>query len=200
MESKPDGEYKWILHYQDQRTKFSNLCALKSIEVTEVASSLLDIFLNFGPPHILESENGREFAGKVIIELKTMWPDVVIVHGGSCNPQGESSAEDVNDDVKEILMAWLLDNKTSKWSEGLKFIQFNKNRSYHCGINQSPYSAMFGYEPEVGISTSNIPKEILHGLQTEEDLTAINEIDIYTQTPELVYKSEDIPDMSGKIL
>ena len=29
MSSTPDGEYKWILHYQDHLTKFTTLRALK---------------------------------------------------------------------------------------------------------------------------------------------------------------------------
>jgi hypothetical protein len=40
---------------------------------------LLNIFLVFGAPHILQSDNGREFTAEIIKEV--LWPDLAIVHG-----------------------------------------------------------------------------------------------------------------------
>ncbi|CAG2256746.1 unnamed protein product [Mytilus edulis] len=54
-QSFPDGEYKWIMHYQDH------------------------FFLLMGSPHILQSDNGREFTANVITELKhvkLIWPEL----------------------------------------------------------------------------------------------------------------------------
>ena len=45
MQSQPDGEFKWILVYQDHLTKFVQLRATKSKRAAEVAYHLLDIFL-----------------------------------------------------------------------------------------------------------------------------------------------------------
>ncbi|CAG2253458.1 unnamed protein product [Mytilus edulis] len=52
-QSCPDGEYKWIMHYQDHLTKFSVLRPLKTKRAAEVAYQLTDIFLLLGAPHIL---------------------------------------------------------------------------------------------------------------------------------------------------
>jgi hypothetical protein len=38
---------------------------------------LIEVFTLFGAPHILQSDNGREFTAL----LKLMWPELVIVHG-----------------------------------------------------------------------------------------------------------------------
>jgi len=54
-QAQPDGNYKFILVYQDHLTKFAK----------EVAYVLLDIFTTFGAPVILQSDNGREFTNKV---------------------------------------------------------------------------------------------------------------------------------------
>ncbi|CAC5422177.1 unnamed protein product [Mytilus coruscus] len=62
-----------------------------------------------------------------------------------------------------------------QWSEGLRFIQFQKNRSYHRVTGQSPYKALFGFDPKVGLSSSSVPRDLLPGIQTEEDLEAIFE-------------------------
>ncbi|KFD53316.1 hypothetical protein M513_05797 [Trichuris suis] len=62
--SHPDGEYKFIMAYQDHLTKFVVLKALKS-KKAEVAHNLVDIFTLLGAPSILQSDNGREFAIKL---------------------------------------------------------------------------------------------------------------------------------------
>jgi hypothetical protein len=62
--------------------------------------------------------------------------------------------------------------KINQWSEGLRFVQFQKNRSHHRVINQPPYKVLFGADPKFGLSSS-IPKELLPQLETEEDLEQI---------------------------
>jgi len=76
--------------------------------------------------------------------------------------------------VENILATWLQDSKTKKWSEGLKFIQFMKNRSLHHGIKSSPYKAMFGCSAKIGLKSSVLSISMINKLKTEEDLkTAI---------------------------
>ena len=81
FQSNPDGDNKFIIVYQDHLTKSCILKALASKRASEVAFHLIDIFTLIGAPHILQSDNGREFAAGVVEELKLMWPDLVIVHG-----------------------------------------------------------------------------------------------------------------------
>lgn len=69
FQSQPDREYKFIMVYQDHLTKFVVLRPLKSKTAEEVAYHLLDIFTMFGAPSILQSDNGREFANKVVSSL-----------------------------------------------------------------------------------------------------------------------------------
>ena len=56
MQSMRDGDFKFILHYEDHLTKFAVLRPLTSKLAAEVGFQLLDIFLLFGAPHILQSE------------------------------------------------------------------------------------------------------------------------------------------------
>ena len=102
MQSLPDGDYKFIMHYQDHLTKFSILKAFTSKRAAEVGFQLLDIFLLFGAPHILQSDNGREFTANVIKELKDLWPEYCIVHGKPRHPQSQGSVERGNADIKDI--------------------------------------------------------------------------------------------------
>jgi len=81
MQSEPDGYYRFIMNYQDHLTKFTILRPLKSKTDEEVAYQLMGIFCMFGAPFILQSDNGHEFANKIIQNLADMWSGMKLVHG-----------------------------------------------------------------------------------------------------------------------
>lgn len=81
--------------------------------------------------------------------------------------------ERANQDVQHILATLMETKKTTKWSEELKYVQMMKNRSYHEGIKQSPYEALFGSQMKLGLKTSNLPDEAINNLQYEEELEDI---------------------------
>ena len=66
MRANADGEYKWILNYQDHFTKWVVLRPLKKKCAIEVSNTLINIFYTLGAPNILQSDNGREFDKQVI--------------------------------------------------------------------------------------------------------------------------------------
>lgn len=107
LQSTPDREYKWILHYQDHTTKFSFLRPLTSKRAAEVALELLKFFLDIGCPEILQSDNGREFTASIIKELVEMWPNCKIINGRPRHPASQGSVERANQDVENMLQAWL---------------------------------------------------------------------------------------------
>jgi hypothetical protein len=71
-EAYADGEFKYIMNYRDHFTKFIHLYPLKTKTAAEVAWHLLEIFLTFGAPVILQSDNGKEFVASIITELKQL--------------------------------------------------------------------------------------------------------------------------------
>jgi transposase InsO family protein len=145
MQSNPDCYMKFILVYQDHLTKFVLLRSLHSKRADEVAYHLLDIFTTFGAPNILHSDNGREFFNQIIKSLCEMWNDIKIVHGKPRHSELQGSVERANQDVENTLATWMERNNTTKWMEGLRFVQAIKNRAYHEGTKCSPYEAMFGF-------------------------------------------------------
>ncbi|XP_060848321.1 KRAB-A domain-containing protein 2-like [Rhopalosiphum padi] len=161
------------MNYQDHNTKFLLLHPLESKRAIEVANKLLTIFLKFGAPKILQSDNGREFVNSIIKKLKDLWPQCTIVHGRPRHPQSQGSVERSNQDIENMIRAWMKDNQSKKWSVGLQFVQFQKNSSFHQIIGRSPYKALFGCDPKIGLSSSNLPSEIIKKLTTEEHLEEI---------------------------
>ncbi|XP_043462868.1 KRAB-A domain-containing protein 2-like [Leptopilina heterotoma] len=173
LQSCPDGDYKWLLNYQDHATKFLHLRPLKSKH----------------PINILQSDNGREFVAAVIHELVSLWPNTRIVHGRPRHPQSQGSVERANADVENMLRAWMLDHNSTNWSEGCYEVQWQKNTSLHRVIKRTPYEAVLG-PIRCGLQTTSLPDEILNTLHTEEQLT--NTINEYNSNLQLksVYETE----------
>jgi hypothetical protein len=59
------------------------------------------------------------------------------------------------------------EQKSKKWLVGIKFVMFQMNRSVHSILKTSPYEAMFGQAPRVGLST-NITQSILEEGEYED--------------------------------
>ncbi|XP_023212590.1 KRAB-A domain-containing protein 2-like, partial [Centruroides sculpturatus] len=178
FQTQPDGKFKFIMVYQDHLAKFILLRALESKRAEEVAYHLNDIFLTIGAPCILQSDNEREFVNRIICEMTSLWPELKLVHGKPRHSQSQGSVERANQDVENMISCWLKDNHSTKWSEGLRYVQFVKNRAYHSGIKQLPYKAMFGVKPRVGLSTTSLPPEIIKDIQDEDDVQKLIETDL----------------------
>lgn len=91
FQSTPSGSFKWLLNYQYHATKYCHLRPLQLKKASEVALELLEIFLQFGAPYILQSDNGREFTTTVIEEMTNLWPECKIIHGRPRYPQSQGS-------------------------------------------------------------------------------------------------------------
>lgn len=162
-----DGDYKFIMVYQNHLTKFVILRALKYKTAEEVAHQLLDIFSLFGTPSILQSDNEHEFCESVIENLKIIWPELKIIHEKA--PHFTISCQD----IENMINTWMADNKSNNWSKALGFIQFMKNHSLLVGIKRSPFETMFGQMTKVKLSSANFPNYILPDMNTEGDLDKI---------------------------
>lgn len=101
-----------------------------------------------------------------------------IVHGKPRHSQSQGSVERANQDVQDMLTAWMMQHRSRRWAEGPRCVQCMKNRSIHQGTKVSPYEAMFGTPMKVGLRTA-FPPDTVDNLETEEDLQAFLEgIDI----------------------
>ncbi|XP_037801345.1 KRAB-A domain-containing protein 2-like [Penaeus monodon] len=99
--SQSDGKHRFILNYQDHLTKKVCLLALQTKTAAEVAFHLVDIFCDKGAPHILKSDNGREFSNKLVKEVQMMRPECKMVHGKPRHSQSQGSVERANRDLKQ---------------------------------------------------------------------------------------------------
>ncbi len=120
--------YKFILNCQDHLTKFIHLRPLEQKTAFCVANELYLIFCEFGPPVILQSDNGTEFRNEVVTSLKVLWSGLSIVHGRARRPQTQGSVEKSNGDMQNDLNCHMREHKSTNWVLALPLIQYNKNR------------------------------------------------------------------------
>ena len=90
----------------------------------EVAYRLMDMFCMFGAPFIPHSDNGREFANKIIQNLADMWPGMKLVHGKPRHSQSQGSVKK----SKMFDTCWLLGCPTTTRKPGLKDYGLSKAR------------------------------------------------------------------------
>ncbi|XP_046749294.1 zinc finger protein 888-like [Diprion similis] len=131
-------EYKFILVYEDQASKFVILRPLRSKDMKAVVTELFDILTIIGPPRVLQSGNGREFASEIVHELRSLWIDLLIVHGNV-----QMSTTSTKRDFTKLLKTWLVQNPGKTWYDGLRFVQINENTTSHSESNKTPYELLF---------------------------------------------------------
>ena len=187
MQSSPDGEFKFILVYQDHGAKFCYITALPDKKRKTVALVLLAIFGIIGPPFILQSDNGREFAkiaggGKlksfgdddidaIVSELADMWPECRLVHGRARHSESQGGVERLNQTAQRRLAAWRRDNPKASWARvGVNVVMWGLNSTHTKSINMVPYEYVFGQRPMCGISDLPLSPAFIAQLQTEQDV------------------------------
>jgi hypothetical protein len=188
MTSRPDHDYKWILHMRDHFSKFSWTHPLTSKRAAEVAEKLVQTFCLFGAPHILQSDNGKEFVAGVINELTEKWPGLVIIHGRPRHPQSQGSVERGNGDLQLKLGKWLEEHPEKGWAEGLHHITYAINTSVSATTKKSPYEVVFGQSPRTHCAELEILAD--QGIQHEEDATDFFNLETRETGPQLMTQPE----------
>ncbi|CAF2086643.1 unnamed protein product [Rotaria magnacalcarata] len=140
---KHDG-FNFIMHAKDHFTKFSWLFALPSKEAHHVALHLRNLFYTFGPPKILQSDNGKEFVANIILDLKLNWLDLIIINGRPRHPQSQGLVERANAVVQKMLGKWLETNKSLDWPQGLGSVMLAMNNCISQSTKKTPYEMVFG--------------------------------------------------------
>ncbi|CAG8843404.1 8680_t:CDS:2, partial [Gigaspora margarita] len=153
-----------------------------TITTVEVAAFLLKIFTTFGPPLILQSDNGKEFVSSVIVELVNLWPMIQIINDRPRHPASQGLVERANGILEIKLGKWMEDNNRQDWSFGLRFVIYAMNNSICRAHNKKPYALVFGVTPHAALdhlfetnisSEDEIPDEF--GLENIQE--PINDLD-----------------------
>ena len=106
-----DKRCRFVLNYHDHYSKFCILRGLRNKKAPTIVDQLKEIFLTFGAPKILQTDNGGEFINGILADfLQNNWPDLTHVKGSPYHPQSQGSVERANGDVKRMLRSALAQN------------------------------------------------------------------------------------------
>ena len=87
IKGTPNMHYRYILVVLDTFSRFLFLRPLRSKSSSEVASVLLQIFCDIGPPLCIQSDQGTEFKGVVYTLMTSL--GVQIIHSAPYHPQSQ---------------------------------------------------------------------------------------------------------------
>ncbi|XP_049879130.1 KRAB-A domain-containing protein 2-like [Pectinophora gossypiella] len=172
-----DGDYKWLLSYQDNATKFTLLRPLKTKNISDVAMELVNIFTTFGSPNVLQSEMGHDLTEKVIKEITALWPASNIVQGCGPNPrkpQGRTESQD----IENLLQSWMHEKNSTNWTLGCMFVQYQKNNTLHPLTGKSSYQALFGCEPNIPLNLPCVIVSVKSEQNLDNDSVPISPIEV----------------------
>jgi len=140
MDKSSDG-HNYILTIVDMFTSFAITRPLKTKTATEVASQLYDVICLFGPPRLLHSDEGKEFANDVIKELTKLFSiDFRLSTPHAHHSRG--TVERTNRTLEEILRK-SFDGASSEWHHLLGSATLFYNISIRRTSKSSPYSLLF---------------------------------------------------------
>ena len=156
--------------YIDHFTKKVNLVPLRYKSAEEVSERILDIFCDSGSPHILHSDNGREFSNNLLLStLAEKWPSLKVVHGKPRHPESQGAVERADRDIKDTLFGMMYDHDSDLcWIKYLRWVQWNHNTSYHTAIRMTSYEAVYNRKPSCGWANIGIPHEFWNDINTED--------------------------------
>ena len=139
--------HNYILVIVDICTRFVWLYPLPSKTGPVVSARLRELFLLFGLPRVIQSDNGSEF---VNLGLKVVLDGAGVDHRrvAPYRPQGNGAAERAVRSVKEVLLP-LIRGDLGSWARRLPEAQYAMNTSVHRRHGSTPFSLMFarGHNP-----------------------------------------------------
>ena len=116
-------------------------------EPIAIAGILFELFCQFGPPVILQSDNGKEFTANIIKNLVELWPDLKLVNGRPRHSQSQGLVERGNSILEKKIGAWMEQNHSRNWTVYLNYIIFIMNNTICRATSKTLYEIVFGMHP-----------------------------------------------------
>ena len=138
--------YKFILTIVEHSTRWADAVALKRITASSIVDQLLErVFLRYGTPAEIQSDNGKQFTAQLNQEI------VENLHSRACysstyHSQAQGLTERWNKTLTSILRSFV--NQThSNWPEFVPWAVWAYNTTIQNSTGLTPYECLFGRKP-----------------------------------------------------
>lgn len=146
-----------IMNYHCHFTKLSMLRELPNKSAEAVHHVLRQMIADWGPPTILQTDNGGEFKGPLFDALEAQWR-YQHVRSAPYSPESQGSVEHSNGTCKMRVATAILETSTGiPFEQRLQLAQWQVNKLWRSGFKMSPYQLVFNRIPGVPVRTSATP-------------------------------------------
>jgi len=141
---KDDFGHSYVLVIMDSFTRFVNIFPTVSTTAEEAVSGLVAVFGLYGMPQSILSDNGSQFANK-LLSLLCESLHIEKCHSVPYRSEGNGQVERVNKEVMRHLRALIFDfREINLWSKYLSLVQHLVNNTTHSVLGVSPSCMLFG--------------------------------------------------------
>lgn len=182
-----DDGYLYILIVVDLATRFVLLRPLKTKLMEEIAQQFVELFMIFGIPKIIQSDNGSEFANQLITELRQ--------RGGfehrfttPYHPMANGVVERHVGTVMSVLRKHLQGNEND-WVKYLSLTQLEVNNHEHTLTGSSPFSLMFGRSLQIFDDSVPASQRVMNETAIQERFALMHQL-VYPSIAERVREKQ----------
>ncbi|CAK9814888.1 Retrovirus-related Pol polyprotein from transposon 412 [Anthophora quadrimaculata] len=132
---------RFILTAQDDLTRYCFAYALSNHESLTVARTLVKLFMRFGIPKSIFSDQGPDFMSDLIKNFSNSFKTKHITTT-PYHPQTNGSLERYHLTLKDYLKHYINPNQTD-WDDYIPFATFSYNTTINKSTNHTPYELLF---------------------------------------------------------
>jgi transposase InsO family protein len=140
-----DSGHTNILTIIDLATSYTWVIPLKTKTMLEVARHLMVIKYQFGQAKIIHTDNGSEFRNSLMTNITDL-AKIDIRFSTAYYPQGHGTVGRRNRDISESLRK-MASAAMNNWPAHCSYLDYSLNTRINKATNSSPFSLMFGREP-----------------------------------------------------
>lgn len=138
--------YKYLLTIMCATTRFPEAVPLRSVTARAITKALIKLFLVFGLPNMIQSDQGTNFMSRTFFSqvLKRLG----IKHNVSTayHPESQGALERFHQTLKSMLRSYCFELERD-WEEGILWLLFASREVVQESLGFSPVELVFGHNP-----------------------------------------------------
>ena len=161
---------RFILVVQDYTTKYALLFPVPYKEALTIVFLLyLEVFMKFGCPRKISSDNGTEFHNELLQGL-CLALDISKTLSSRYHPMSQGSVERLNGTITSYISRLLPQPEMEdQWDRILRRIEFGINVSVHGTMTVSPFQLLYGFSPDTMMDTVLNPAVVMKWTEEETE-------------------------------